>query len=106
MTHYKRTTYFKMIPSLLLIEIAVSLFHIKRRMFLTKLKANYNIIKNLKRINSRYNEIQKKRKISDKEIITKFSDDISVPPWVIEKNDNDYFNKILIIISKLSRKVI
>ena len=95
-----------MIPSLLLIEIAVSLFHIKKRMFMAKVKANYNIIKNLKKINSRYNEIQEKRIISDKEIIKKFSDDISVPPWVIKKNDNDYFNKILVVISKLSRKVI
>ena len=106
MTHYKRTTYFKILPSLILIEAAVTLFHIKKKMFGVKLKANFDIMKNFKKINARYNTIQSKRKISDREIIKKFSDEISIPPWVVEKSSNNLFNKILVNLSKMSRRII
>jgi hypothetical protein len=75
-------------------------------MFGLKLKANFDIIKNFKKINARYNTIQSKRKISDREIIKKFSDEISIPPWVVEKSSNNLFNKILVNLSKMSRRII
>ena len=106
MTHYRRSTYIKMLPSLILVEFAVTAFHINKKMLCAKIKANFNIIKNLRRINACYNNIQRNRTISDKEVIKKFSDEIMIPPWVVEKHSNNLFNKVLTNLSKMSRSML
>ena len=95
-----------MLPSLILVEFAVTAFHINKKMLCAKIKANFNIIKNLRRINACYNNIQRNRTISDKEVIKKFSDEIAIPPWVVEKHSNNLFNKVLTNLSKMSRSII
>src|SRR3989338_9859960 len=43
LTHYSRTTLFKMLPALFLVEIAVSFFYLKKGMLTSKIKASFNI---------------------------------------------------------------
>ncbi len=105
-THYSHSTLFRMFPELVLIEISIMLFYLKKRMFWQKIKGYIHIIKNSSEIKKKYNEIQKTRTISDKEIIKKFQNRIYVPEKVIGKKNNDIFNRYIECLAKISRKII
>jgi GT2 family glycosyltransferase len=105
-THYSRKTILKMLPSLILVDLAVTGFYVKKGLLLVKIKTHLNILKNFGKICKKYSEIQKTRKISDKEIIKNFLDIIDVPPWVMKQNQNKFFNKFLKKLSNFSRNLI
>jgi len=104
-THYSHGTILKLLPSLVLVDIAVSFFYLKNGLFSEKIKASLNIIKNLRIIQSRYNVIQKKRTVHDKKIISNFKNEVILPKGTNIKNKIP-FNSILKVLSKLSRMVI
>tara|TARA_Y100000996_G_scaffold411754_1_gene396491 strand:- start:1269 stop:2399 length:1131 start_codon:yes stop_codon:yes gene_type:complete len=104
-THYSRKTILKFLPSLILIDIAVSFFYLKNGLLTEKIKASLNILKNLRKINSRYGEIQSKRTIDDKKIIIDFKNEVILPKGTNLKNKVP-FNPILKFLSKLCRLVI
>jgi GT2 family glycosyltransferase len=106
LTHFSKSTYFKMLPALILTDIAVSCFYFKKGMLIAKLNSSLNILKNIKKINSKYYQIQNQRKYSDKEILNLFKDEIAVPKWVISEKSNTFFNKFLNQLSKFTRKFI
>jgi len=106
LTHYSRSTIIRMIPSLVILDVCVSAFYLRKGLFLEKIKANLNILKNLIFINKRYHEIQKDRMIDDKTIITNFTDMIDIPEWIVGRDDNSVFNKYLNVMSKIARKLI
>ena len=95
-----------MLPELILIEIAVIFFYTSKGLLLEKIKANYNIIKNWKKIKERYNEIQQQRKFSDKDIIQNFKDDIIIPKELSEKARNSRYLNFIKNLSKRARKKI
>ncbi len=101
--NFSRKTIFKMFPSLILVEIAVTLFYLKKGFVSAKIKANLDILKNLSTISRNYNLIQKNRIVNDNEIIKKFVNKIEVPKWVIEKESNNLLNKIFEKLSIFSR---
>ena len=104
--HYSRKTFYKILPELLLIEIAVVLFYTMKGLLLQKIKANLNIIKNRKQINEKYNEIQKKRKISDVDIIQNFNDELMIPIELSKNAKNSLFLSFIKKLSKNARKKI
>ena len=104
-THYSHNTILKFLPSLITVDIAVSFFYLKNGLFFEKIKASLNILKNFRIIQSRYNEIQKKRTVDDKVIISNFKDEVSLPKGTAIKNKLP-FNSLLRILSKLSRMII
>jgi len=106
LTHYSRSTFYKMLPALVLVEIAVFFFYLKKGMLRAKMRASIDILRNRKKINTRYHEIQMQRKIPDKEIITGFSDELAVPKEVADKKSNILFNKFICRLSMTARKVI
>lgn len=106
MTHYSRSTLFKIIPALILIEFGVFFFYLKKGMIKEKIKANLNIMKNLSIINKKYHELQHKRTVTDRDIIKNFVDEIAVPEWVLGKETNSYFNRLLKRLSMMMRKAI
>lgn len=106
LTHYSRKTIVKLFPSLIIIDIGVLFFYMKKGMTIQKIKASFNIIKNLKIILHRHNLLQKHREISDKEIIKKFEDEIQVPEWILNNDSNVFFNQILKKLSKFTRKFV
>ena len=94
LTHYSRGTYFKMMPALMIIEIGVFFYYLKKGVLLSKFKATLNILKNFRHINSRYKEIQNKRLVSDRELIKIFEDDIAIPKMMDSENNNGLGNFI------------
>ena len=60
LTHYSRKTYFKMLPALMIIEIGVFFYYLKKGVLLSKFKATLSILKNFKHINVTYKKILNK----------------------------------------------
>jgi len=106
LSHYSRKTFYKILPELILVEIAVIIFYTVKGLLLQKMKASFNIIKNRKKINEKYNEIQQKRKFSDKEIIQNFSDELIIPEELSKKAKNSVFLNFIIYLSRKARKKI
>jgi len=106
LTHYSRKTFYKILPELILIEIAVIFFYTSKGLLLEKIKADFNIIKNRKKINKKYDEIQRKRKFLDKEIIKNFNDGIAVPTELSKNAQNSLFLDFIKSLSKRARKKI
>jgi GT2 family glycosyltransferase len=103
--NFSRKTIFKMLPSLILVDIAVTLFYLKKGFILAKIKANLNILKNFNTVSKNYSVIQRNRLVDDNELIKGFTNKIEIPQWVIEKNSNNSLNNIFDKLSKLSRKL-
>ena len=103
LTHYSRTTFYKLLPSLILVEIAMFFFYLKKGMLKFKFKATLDILKNWKHIKSKYIEIQKFRMVEDKEIIQNFTDHIDIPLAISESISKNFFNKFIQKLSKISR---
>lgn len=103
LTLYSRSTFYKMIPGLLLVDFAVLVFYLSKGLGRMKLSADIEILKNLKKINDKYKKNQEKRKINDKELIKQFKNEVIVPQWVINDKTNRLFNQFLVGISKITR---
>jgi len=103
LTLYSRSTFFKMIPGLLLVDIAVLFFYLSKGLGRMKLSADIEILQNMKIINQKYKINQKNRNVSDKKLIDQFKNEIMVPQWVINDKANRFFNHFLVIISKITR---
>lgn len=106
LTHYSRSTLYKMLPALILVDIAVFFFYLKKGMLKQKIQATFNILKNWGRIQQKYNQIQKERKIDDKTLIRDFSDQIYVPKQVSGIENNALFNKFISKLSRSARRII
>ena len=104
-THYSHSTILRFLPSLVLVDVAVSLFYLKNGLFSEKIKASLDILKNSKIINSRYNLIQKNRTVDDKEIISQFRNEVILPKGTNIKNKIP-FNSVLQVLAKMCRKII
>ena len=106
LTHYSRSTFYKLLPSLLLVEIFIFIFYLKKGMLSSKIKANFNIIKNWKHINQKYNEIQKFRNVSDKILVKSFNDEMYVPKVISTEFYNNIFNNFIKKLSIFAKKFI
>ena len=101
-THYSKKTYEKMRFSLALVDLFVWIFYFTKGFLGAKIKAELEIKKNKELIERKYRELEKKKTVSDEEIIKNFPDEIFVPTNVSQQSMNQTFNSIL---TKLSRKV-
>jgi len=101
-THYSKDTYKKMSFSLMLVDLSIWVFYISKGFLNAKIRAELDILKNKKIIENKYLELEKKKIISDKELIEKFPDEIFVPTNVSEQSLNKKFNSLL---TRLSKKV-
>ena len=106
LTHYSKETYAKMRSSLFLVDVCVWLFYLSKGFLGAKIKAELDIFRNRKAIKIKYNQLEKIKIISDKELIKKFPDEIFVPKNVSEPIFNQLFNNILSTLSKKVKKKI
>ena len=106
LTLYNRSTIFKMLPALLLVDISVFIFYLTRGIGKMKILADLEIIKNIKTINKKYTQNKKIKIISDTELINQFKNELMVPSWIINKKKNEFFNNFLISLAKITRKFI
>ena len=103
-THYSKSTYSKIFPTLILVDLLVWLFYLSKGILGSKIRAELDIKKNRKKIQKRYEELESKKIISDKELIIKFPDSLHVPSNVAGKNTNSVFNSIIQRLSKSVKK--
>lgn len=106
MIHYSRRTFYKILPSLILTEIMMLGFYLYKGMIKEKIRGYASIIKNRRYIRRKYLEMEAVRKISDSEIIDNFRDDMEIPLQVSSERTSRNFNKILVVLSKISRKLV
>ena len=102
LTHYSKNTYKKMRFSLILVDLFVWAFYFSKGFLGAKIKAESEIRKNKRNIEEKYQELESKKIISDKELIKHFPDEIFVPTNVSQQSMNQTFNSIL---TRLSKKV-
>ena len=102
LTHYSKETYEKMRFSLALVDLFVWVFYFSKGFLGAKIKAELEIRKHRKYIKKKYFELEKKKIITDRELIRNFPDEIFVPTNVSQESMNQTFNSIL---AKLSRKI-
>ena len=103
LTLYSRSTFYKMIPGLLLVDIAVLFFYLSKGLGKMKIEADIEILRNLGKINEKYKKNQERRKIADRDLIKQFKNEVIVPQWVINDKTNVFFNQFLVLISKITR---
>lgn len=103
LTHYSRRTFYKILPYLILVEIAILFYYLSKGLFKQKIRGYIDIIKKRKFIFTQYYEQEKKRKVTDIEIINRFSNELFVPEQVASGFINKSFNKFLLFMSKLAR---
>ena len=106
LTHYSKNTCKKIQVYLILVEIMVWLFYLSKGFLSAKIKAEIDIIKNKDQIRSKYEEIESKKLVLDKELIKIFPDEIFVPKNVSGKIGSRTFNYILSVLSKKAKRVI
>ena len=106
LTLYDRSTFYKMLPALIVVDIAVFFFYLSKGLMKMKFLADLEILKNLKIINKKYSENQKIKNISDKEIIHSFKNEVIVPRWVVNNKINSLFNNFLKTISKITKNIL
>ena len=104
LTHYSKQTYSKIFPTLLAVDFFVWMFYLTKGFLWSKIRAELDIIKNRKVIKIKYEELESKKIVSDKELITKFSDSLHVPSNVTGKNTNSIFNSVIRRLSKSAKK--
>jgi len=104
LTHYSKQTYSKIFPTLLVVDFFVWMFYLTKGFLGSKIRAELDIIKNRKAIKTKYEELESKKIVSDKELITKFSDSLHVPSNVTGKNTNSIFNSVIRRLSKSAKK--
>ena len=104
LTHYSKQTYSKIFPTLLVVDFFVWMFYLTKGFLGSKIRAELDIIKNRKAIKIKYEELESKKIVSDKELITKFSDSLHVPSNVTGKNTNSIFNSMIRRLSKSAKK--
>ena len=104
LTHYSKQTYSKIFPTLLAVDFFVWIFYLTRGFLWSKIRAELDIRKNRKAIKTKYEELESKKIISDKDLIVKFSDSLHVPSNVAGKNTNSIFNSVIQRLSKSAKK--
>jgi GT2 family glycosyltransferase len=95
LTQYSKKTFRRLLPYLILVEIIVFFYYIKKGLFFEKIQGYKEIIKNLKKISEKQKELECLRKIEDGQIVPNFQTEIFVPQEVGSSRENSLFNKII-----------
>ena len=106
LTHYSKETYEKMRFSLALVDLFVWAFYFSKGFLGAKIKAEIENKKNKEHILRKYQELEDKKIITDKELIKNFPDKIFVPTNVSQESMNQTFNSVLAKLSKKFKKKI
>jgi GTPase SAR1 family protein len=72
----------------------------------SKIKAELDIRRNKQKISERYEYLEHLKKISDRDLIMSFLDEIHVPSNVTGKNINSIFNKLIKRLSQRAKKAV
>ncbi len=101
LSNYNTRTILKLLPSLLIIEIALLVFFTKKGMLVKKLRSYWGIIRFANHIKKRRKSIKKIKNMNDNKIFKSFCCTIETPLEVSETESIEKFNKLLKILGKL-----
>ena len=101
-THFSKKTYEKMRLSLFYVDFLVWIFYISKGFLRAKIRAELDIKKNKTQIKNKYDELEKIKIVSDRDLIKQFPNEIFVPINVSQNSMNKKFNSIL---TRLSKKI-
>ena len=104
LTHYSKNTYSKIFPTLMLVDLLVWLFYLSKGFLGSKIRAELDIKKNRKKILERYEELEHKKKIPDRDLVVDFPDLIQIPSSVTGKNTSSFFNTLIKHLSQRAKK--
>jgi len=91
LTHYSRRTFYKILPSLILVEIMLLIWYLSKGIIKEKLAGYKDIIKNRSLIKEKYQYLESNKKILDKEIVKNFKNEIETPVQVSAQYQTDLF---------------
>ena len=86
------------------VDFFVWIFYLTKGFLGAKIRAELDIIKNRNAIKIKYEELESKKIVSDKELIAKFSDSLHIPSNVTGKNANNVFDSVIQWLSKSAKK--
>jgi len=101
LTHYSKKTFYKMLPSIVLVEIMMIIFYLSKGFMKMKISAYWDILKNLNHINKKYHELENKKMVSDSDIIKKLPNEIFIPDKFSNTSSAKIFNKTISGLSKI-----
>ena len=88
----------------MLVDLLVWLFYLSKGFLGSKIRAELDIKKNGKKILERYEELERKKKISDRDLVVNFPDLIQIPSSVTGKNTSGFFNTLIKRLSQRAKK--
>ena len=106
LTHYSKKTYRRMLPFLILADILVWFVYLSKGFLMAKIRAELEIMKNKDQIINKYNELENKKKVQDKEMIKFFTENIFVSRNISGGIMSSIFNFVLSSLSKRARQSI
>lgn len=106
LTLYSRKTLSKIFPLLIIAEIGIFFFFLRKGLALTKLHSCFSLIKLHTNIKKKRDEIIQIRKLNDKEIIKFFVDDFYLPSSSPDPNQSKVFHFFIRLLNNLARKMI
>ena len=95
LTHYSKSTRQKIFFEIFLIDVMVFFSYLFKGMIKVKISADLDIFQNRKIILKKYEELEKRKIISDRVLIQKFSNTIFIPDDISKESSGKIFNKIL-----------
>lgn len=106
LTHYSKKTFYKMLPSIVLVELMMIVFYISKGFIKMKFSAYIDLLKNWKHIQKKYREIENKKIILDSELIKKIPDNIFIPEQFSNGLTAKIFNNIISNLSKIVKSIV
>ena len=104
LTHYSESTRKKINQEIFLVEVLVFFSYLLKGMIKSKIQADIEIFKNKKLIHKKYEELEKRKVVSDLDLLKNFSNTIFIPDDVSKDISGKIFNKILNYLSNRARK--
>lgn len=95
LTHYSKSTRQKISLEIFLVDVMVFFSYLLKGMINAKISADLDLFRNRKIILKKYEELEKRKIISDQLLIQKFSNTIFIPDDISKEISGKLFNKIL-----------
>ncbi len=106
LTLYSRKTFVKILPMLLIYDFGTFLFLASKGFPGVKIRSFFSLLRMYSKIKTRYTILTAARKLSDKDIVENFADEVDVPPNLMGKSSSQFFNSIVRNLSKKTKNII
>ena len=105
-SYYSTTTLVKIFPLFFIIEFGLFFYLLTKKMGFAKIKALFSILKMTNSIKKRKIQLNKKRKLSDREFIIYFVNEISVPGFITKNKFSIFVSDMMKSLSGFARNLI